>query len=108
MTSGTARAARASPTPTTTTADSAGSSACGSPRRARRHEAPRVNDGQAERGERAREAEAEGDDQEHPERHLVLRDGGQQHYERRRAGDQAGRGAHAEEAAVGECAWSCS
>ena len=34
--------------------------------------APSVDDGEAEAGERPGEAEAEGDDQQHPERHLVL------------------------------------
>ena len=57
---------------------------------------PRVNDGEAEHGQGAGEAEAEGDDQQHPERHLVLRDRGEQDDEGRGAGDQPGGGAHAE------------
>ena len=69
MTPGTARAARTSPRATTTTADAAGMSGREPARGdARRHEPPGVDDGHAEPGEGAGEAEAEGDDQEHPER----------------------------------------
>ena len=76
--------------------------ACGD---ARRQQPPRMDHGHAERDERAGEAEAEGNDEEHPERHLVLRDGGEQHDERGRAGEKAGGGAHAEEAARPTSGW---
>ena len=61
-------------------------------------QAPGVDDGQAERGQRPGEAEAEDDDQQHPERDLVLGDRAEQDDERGGAGDQARRGAHGEQA----------
>src|SRR5919198_175363 len=71
---------------------------------ARRHEAPRVDHGDPEPGQRAGEAEAECDDQKHPERHFVLRDRREQHDERRRAREKPGGRAHAEEPGGAEAA----
>ncbi len=48
---------------------------------------------------RRRQSQAEGDDQQHPERDLTLGDRPEQDDQRRRAGDQAGRGPHRQQAA---------
>ena len=91
------------PTPTISRAEIAGTAVTRpaghvqSPERA-----PGEHDREAEPGQRGGEAEAEGDDQDHPERDLPLGDGAEQHDERRRARDQAGRGAHRDQPAPRE------
>jgi hypothetical protein len=60
---------------------------------------PCVHDGDAKRGERASEAEGERHDEQQPERDLMLSDGGKEHDEGRRAGDQTGGSAGREKSA---------
>ena len=55
---------------------------------------------EAHAGDRAGEADAEGEDEQHPERDAVERDRGEQHDERRRAGQQAARDPDRDQAAA--------